>query len=556
MESNAVPLRRPGGEVYAVLSVCRDITEIKRKADEIMMMKEFLEKNQKGLKQAQKIARMGSWESNFEMTDLRWSDEVYEIFGVKMEETKPTVATFLSFMHPADVGEVSDLIMQANIDHSDYSFNCRIVRRDGTERYIYADCRFEFEEEGKDPVWMYGIVQDITEQKDIEIKLQKSKARLIEAQGIAHVGSWEMNFEANTSFWSDEAYRIYGLEPGDHQLTYNDWITFIHPEDLEKVLENVRLSHETLTGLSIEHRILTRDGVTKYVNSEARYEFDEHGKPIGLIGVVHDITESKTTEIKLQNLLELTNDQNKRLQNFTYIVSHNIRSHSANISGLVDLLEEQIDNAEFSMLKSSAEKLAETIQNLNGIIAIQTELDKEKSVMCLRDEIGKSLNSINSLVCQSGAQIDIAVPGNVVVEVVPSYLESILLNLLTNAIKYRSPHKKLEISLNTEITEQYVVLSVRDNGIGINLEKYGSSIFGMYKTFHNNTDAKGLGLFIVKNQIEAMNGRIEVESQPDNGCTYKVYFCRNGQYFEPEPKYLFLHPQRVEQGQEVPAKVG
>ena len=110
------------------------------------------------------------------------------------------------------------------------------------------------------------------------------------------------------------------------------------------------------------------------------------------------------------------------------------------------------------------------------------------------------------------------------VNVVPSYLESILLNLMTNAIKYRSADRDPQIRLSAETEGDYTVLSVQDNGIGIDLDTHGKKLFGMYKTFHSNKDARGLGLFITKTQVEAMGGKIVVDSKPNEGSTFKIYF--------------------------------
>ena len=108
-------------------------------------------------------------------------------------------------------------------------------------------------------------------------------------------------------------------------------------------------------------------------------------------------------------------------------------------------------------------------------------------------------------------------------KVIPAYWESVLLNLTSNALKYRSPERKARIRISNEREGNYQVLSVQDNGLGIDLTRYGDKIFGMYKTFHQNEDARGIGLFITKNQIEAMGGKIESQSEVGLGSQFKVY---------------------------------
>ena len=121
-------------------------------------------------------------------------------------------------------------------------------------------------------------------------------------------------------------------------------------------------------------------------------------------------------------------------------------------------------------------------------------------------------------------QVDM--PKNLNIMGIPAYVDSIFLNLLTNGIKYSSPDRAPLLKISSEITDKNVILSFEDNGLGINLKRHGKKIFGMYKTFHRNKDAKGIGLFITKNQIEAMNGHIEVESEVNKGTTFKLFFDR------------------------------
>jgi signal transduction histidine kinase len=141
----------------------------------------------------------------------------------------------------------------------------------------------------------------------------------------------------------------------------------------------------------------------------------------------------------------------------------------------------------------------------------------------LKEEIEKTINGINAIVSSSNTRIVNNIPENLVVHFVPSYLESILLNLLTNAIKYKSPERNPIIELSVERNLSFTVLAIKDNGLGIDLKKNKEKLFGMYKTFHNNSDARGFGLFITKNQIEAMGGKIEVESELGKGSTFKIY---------------------------------
>src|SRR5690606_31514148 len=179
------------------------------------------------------------------------------------------------------------------------------------------------------------------------------------------------------------------------------------------------------------------------------------------------------------------------------------------------------------MLSTASKNMLDTIANLNEIIAINTNLNIKTEVVNLRHEIDEAFTNISELTKSTFTEVEINVPDLVQINVVKAYLESILLNIFTNAIKYKSPKRYPKITINYEKIKGYNIISIADNGVGIDLEKHGHKLFGMYKTFHGNRDARGIGLFITKNQIEAMKGKIEAESNVGQGTKFKIYSYEN-----------------------------
>lgn len=255
--------------------------------------------------------------------------------------------------------------------------------------------------------------------------------------------------------------------------------------------------------------------------------FDNENNFINFVGVGRDVTQRIEKEIELKNLLEVTSQQNSKLYNFAHIVSHNIRSHSSNLDMVVDIIEnsETIEEklSYFDLFKEATAKLSETIEYLNEIITIQQKTNIQKTNICLKDEIEKTKMALRLAIKESQISITDTIPDDLMVKVIPAYLDSILLNLFTNAIKYKSPKRKAFLEINYEINESQTIISFKDNGLGLDLKKNGHKLFGMYKTFHGNEDAKGIGLYITKNQIEAMDGAIEVESEVGSGSTFKIF---------------------------------
>jgi PAS domain S-box-containing protein len=248
----------------------------------------------------------------------------------------------------------------------------------------------------------------------------------------------------------------------------------------------------------------------------------------GYLGIATDISYIKETEKEIQSLLEVTKDQNERLKNFAHIVSHNLRSHSGNISMMLDLYQQEYpelqENEFIELLNTASNNLKQTIEHLNEVVVMNTATSDNLNSVNLYDCMEQTIKNVTGLAMKAGVTIDNKINSDLNLKVIPAYLESILLNFVTNGIKYQSNERASFIKLHTTFENNYVILHVQDNGIGIDLKKNRDKLFGMYKTFHNNKDARGIGLFISKNQVEAMNGKIEVESEINVGTTFKIYF--------------------------------
>ncbi len=234
------------------------------------------------------------------------------------------------------------------------------------------------------------------------------------------------------------------------------------------------------------------------------------------------------SERKLKDYLQVTREQNQSLLNFAHIVSHNLRSHSTNMSMLIDFLmkESNIDEIDKikDMLQSASSGLTETVSHLNEVVQVRTSTLEKMKPVNLHKSIYDTLRNLEAQIIELNASLKINVKKEHFVNVVPAYLDSILLNLFTNAMKYSSPKRKLDITVTSIEKNGKIVVHFTDNGLGLDLERYGSRVFGMFKTFHNHKDAKGIGLFITKNQIEAMRGKIDIESSVDVGTTFIMKF--------------------------------
>ena len=287
---------RPG----QVVNILTDITE--RKKFELA-----LRKRESILAQAGEIAHLGAWDIEIENLDdlnvnpLTWSDEVYRIFGYAPGEVTPSNDLFFERVHPNDRALVQETVAHAIATRQPYTLEHRIRRPDGEVRVVQEHAEIFFNESGK-PTRIVGAVQDITEQKWAEEAMRKNELRLKRAQEIAHLGSWELDLVNNRLTWSDEVYRIFGLQPQEFKATYEAFLDAVHPDDRAAVDAAYSGSIQAdQDSYEIEHRVIKRSsGEVRIVHEKCEHFRNEDGKIVRSLGMVHDITERKKVEEALR----------------------------------------------------------------------------------------------------------------------------------------------------------------------------------------------------------------------------------------------------------------
>lgn len=316
----------------------------------------------------------------------------------------------------------------------------------------------------------------------------------------------------------------------ENELLGKNIFEVTHPEDHFVIKQQFEKAMQAPgIGPQAEFRLLNKDGTFIYLDAQGNNQFhNPHIK--ALIITSRDITPRKMAELELKKANEILQYQNAQLQSFSQILSHNIRSHSANLSSIVDFIETSDSENErdsfFEMLKTSTKKLEETIVNLNDILEINQKLKQPKETLNLKDEIRKTMGALEALMTQKNISAIVEVPEDIEITIVPAFLDSILLNLVSNTIKYSDPDKDSYLAITADSLFDLITIHVKDNGLGIDLQRHGKKIFHLYKTFHEREDSRGLGLFMVKNQIEAMNGTISVQSEVGIGTTFKITLPR------------------------------
>ncbi|WP_133643115.1 PAS domain-containing sensor histidine kinase [Zeaxanthinibacter enoshimensis] len=495
----------------------QDIDIQKRVSEENSIISERLEI-------ATRAAQVGIWDYDIVQNILVWDANMYRLYGIRQEDFSGVYEAWQAAVHPEDKERGDEEIQMAISGEKPFDTEFRVVWPNGETRYIRAMAETQRDKKGN-ALKMIGTNWDITELKKAQLELARSEESFTgtfeqSAVGMAFVGLDGRWKKVNDSLCKSIGYSRSELM----KLTFQD---ITHPDDLNKDLD---LLQQVIKGkrdsYQIEKRYYHKDGHLVHVILTVTAVKDIQGKLTHFISQIMDISSRIAAEKRLKTLVNVTKDQNESLLNFAHIVSHNLRSHATNMSMLTTFLDGETDPSEqkniIQMMKNASESLNETVQHLNEVVQVKTGALEKMTSVSLLSAVTAVEKNVNALLKANNTSCHIKIARSHFVNVVPAYLDSILLNLFTNAIKYRSPDRTPMITITSAKRNGRIIIRFGDNGQGIDLDRHRNKIFGMYKTFHSHKDAKGIGLFITKNQIEAMNGTISVESKVDVGTTFII----------------------------------
>ncbi|WP_198659612.1 sensor histidine kinase [Nubsella zeaxanthinifaciens] len=415
--------------------------------------------------------------------------------------------------------------------------NGEIRQFSSVRRYVNKDKQLIWANAIVSPLWEVGespdnhiiIVDDITQQIIYEEQIIASQKHIEDLVNSIEGIVWEasVNEQFTNTFISNKIVDILGYTPEEWAAKPGFFFEKMYPEDRERIAEY--LKRELFRKMHHEHeyRMIAKDGSIVWIRDSVNI-VPNLESPQKLRGIMMDITAIKQAEDTLHKSYELVNEQNKRLLNFSYIVSHNLRSHASNIDGISALISnaetDEERNEMIKLLRKVVINLNDTLYNLNAIVNIQTSINLVKEPLNLLEYVNNAIHTQEAQILSKGATIINTVANDIFVYFNKAYLESILLNLVSNALRYSHALRTPIIKIDCQPNGTGYIFSISDNGVGIDLAKNGEKLFGLNQTFHGNSDARGFGLFITKNQIEAMGDSIEVTSVLGEGTTFRIIF--------------------------------
>ena len=478
------------------------------------------------LELSERTAHTGSWSVNFLTRKAVWSTETKRIYGHPEDKEDFSYADWATAIHPDDMEHIKAQDAEAEKTYSMSAKFHRIIRPDGEVRHVQSISYFKLNEDGV-PVGMYGIVHDVTEQKIAEQALVMSEKNLRKMMDVIPLSVYLKDLDGNFTYANQNFCDIVGT-PMDQLVTMN-WDAIRAPgADFTNILQE-----EQNMIADGKERIITDFTFTDYRGNERTVDiikspfYTASENSLHILCVIHDVTLEKKADFERSMILDEVTRRNKNLEQFSYIISHNLRAPVANILGIASAYNiPGLSVADVQMLNegmmASATKLDNIIRDLNNILQSR-DIKQNKEHIGLQALVNEVMASVRQM-ATSGITIKENFADAPDLFTVKSYLYSIFTNLITNSIKYGKTGERVDIEITSRQNKNGTEIIFTDHGIGIDLHKYGSKVFGLYNRFHTSAEGSGVGLFLVKTQVEALGGKIDIESEVNAGTTFYIQF--------------------------------
>lgn len=477
----------------------------------------------------------GIWDWNLQTNEIFYSNKTREMLGYSSDDLPNDIHIWRDIIHPDDLKYAGDCIMAYLEGKTEnYLSEIRLRCKDGSYKWVLARGKIvERNPDGK-PLRVVGTQADIQSIKDKEEAVQLSQQKFSNAFKYSGVGKALVSPEGKWIEVNNAICDMLGYSEDElKQCSFQD---LTHPEDLDKDMEYVKkMLNKEIESYQMEKRYIHKNKNYVWALLTVSLVWNIDDTPRFFISQIQDISEVKKLisdlEAKNMQLVTTTLDLQQKVkqqEEFNRIVAHNIRGPAGNIKILLneylDTKDENERKTYIEYLNQSSEQLLQTLTELMEIIEVKMNKAIKFEQCNLNEIIQKIKNQLHGIIVRQNAEIiqslevkHVMYPG--------IYLESILFNLINNSLKYSKPEVSPVITISTyKIKNGDIVLEVQDNGLGINLSKYGNQIFKLHKVFHPGYDSKGVGLFMTKNQIETFGGTIDVESTEGVGTKFIIKF--------------------------------
>ncbi|MBU2929782.1 PAS domain S-box protein [Winogradskyella psychrotolerans] len=520
VELTLTAIKNEKGEKIGFLGVSTDISE--RKQSQL----ELLRKNQL-LSFAEELNLMGNWQIDFVNDKVKYSNNLYRILGLA-DNAEITYDTYLNFVHPED----KDMVIKHRDKLNEEKIFDDIVHKikldDGTVKI--AQLRAQVITDGSgEIIEIFGTCQDVTAQRMAENKFRG----LLESAPDAMV---IVNEKGDIQLINKQAEKLFGYSADD---LFEESVEILIPNQFTsnfKLQPHTELSESDLNALGAEKvkEFIGKNKDGKDIPIQVSLSPLETEEGLLISAAIRDITIQKSAQLKiinakndLERLAQKLIIQNTQLADFAQITSHNLRAPVSNLNALLGFYNDSNDDEKamlFKKFEKVTQHLTNTLNTLVEAIKIRSDKTRKKEDIKFEDVLKNTTEILAGEIIETNAIIKTDFSKVPIINYDKIYLESIFLNLLSNTLRYKAKDRNPEVYIETAINNGQIELKIHDNGLGINLDRHGEKIFGLNKVFHRHPEAKGIGLYMTKTQIEAMGGTITVSSKINEGTTFTIQF--------------------------------
>ncbi len=514
---NICPLGDEDGRLKYWIAVHRDVSEQVEQEQALREARIEVEAHAQRAKLATSGGRIGVWEFDTESEDLSWDDTTFQLYGVDKADFKGTYQDWRECVHPDDLEAAEEALQRSVEAQGDFEAEFRVLHPKRGVRHIVGRASIVPQPDGR--TIMLGLNWDVTEQRVAAAKLEEASERLALATSSARMGIWEYEVESQKLIWDEQMFELYGLPDTGPVVPYETWESTLEPADIERA--QLLMADLHATGKSFEWTFqINRKGKARHIRSHASIKY---GRTTRIIGINWDVTEQVRAA-------EKEAAANRLKTEFLATVSHEVRTPLHGVLGMAQLLENsELDETQrryLNTLTASGETLLALINDILDVTQIETGL------MVLHKEWGLPdrllCDTVNGLApLAEKKELDFQFisswPGTVEVSLDFSRVKQIVTNLVGNAIKFtESGHVYARLCRHHS---GGLVITVEDSGIGLSKadqEKIFDRFVQADGSIQRRFGGSGLGLSVVSELVELMNGSIEVTSKPGKGSMFKV----------------------------------
>ncbi|HEX9979732.1 MAG TPA: PAS domain-containing protein [Flavobacterium sp.] len=508
---------------------------IKMQQEKLNKTNEDLAFQESLLLEAQEISELGSFFMDYVNPELSIvTPQMSKITGLP-DFHAPEI--FFMHIHPEDAPVAKEAWEKAYSEGGTFDYSCRFINN-GIEKVLHS--RGIVKKENGKAVNLRGTIKDVTKEHRLIRKLTDSEALNKLAQQLTHIGNWAWQIGTGIVEWSDEMYRIYGLEPQSETITLEKFLSLVHPDDREKRMAEIQEAVQTGVVKEYTLRAVNPDGTIKILRGHGSIETNALNEPVRMIGTCQDITREYYLNrelVALNNSLSLKNKElvsiNRELESFNYVASHDLQEPLRKIMIYSDRLTEQAETLPQDARKS-LDKVTSSAARMQRLISDLIEFSQLSSPsgaftnVSINDILEDVKSNFSDQMEEYNAKIEVAqFP---VIQAVPFQLTQLFTNIIGNALKYRKPNVSPVIKINWDIlpaeerSENFFRISICDNGIGFESSQK-ENIFDLFRRLHANErySGTGIGLAICKKIVTNHNGFIIAESEPGQGACFQIY---------------------------------